>query len=266
MPELPEVETIRRELEGLLKGRRIVEAGSHPSEKFLPARLATGASVCRVDRRGKYLLLRLDGDRDLVIHLGMAGRLQITAPDLPPGDYVRAWWLLDEGGRLELHDVRRFGRVHLTINGRHDSIPTLAGMGPEPLSEEFTPQGFWLALKRSRSPLKAQLLSQRPIAGLGNIYADEALWLAGIRPSRRSVTRAEARRLHAAIRDVLKEAIAHRGTTFRDYRTLSGAGGENLSRLNCYGRGGLPCARCGERLCVTSVGSRTSTYCRICQR
>ncbi|MCE2524475.1 MAG: bifunctional DNA-formamidopyrimidine glycosylase/DNA-(apurinic or apyrimidinic site) lyase [Acidimicrobiia bacterium] len=266
MPELPEVETIRGQLEPRLVGRRITEAGSLASEKFLPARDAAGRTVARLSRRGKYLIVALSGGQDLVVHLGMTGRLQFTAAAPPSDGYVRAWWSLDDGAVLELHDVRRFGRVRLVPAGCYDTIPTLAQLGPEPLGAEFDAARLWAALRQSRRRVKTQLLSQRPVAGLGNIYADEALWRAGINPAKRRITRAEAAALHAAIPEVLRQAIAHRGTTFRDYRTLLGPGGDNYAHLDCYGRGGEPCRRCGAELRSRVLDARNTTYCPSCQR
>lgn len=282
MPELPEVETIRLELAPRLAGRRIVEAGSHRSEKFLPARETAGSVFGGVVRRGKYLVVALGGasqgdeagaapadsagGQELVVHLGMTGRLQFT-DDPPPSDgYVRAWWSLDDGSVLELHDVRRFGRVRLVPAGCYDTIPTLAQLGPEPLDNEFSASGLWDALRRSRRRVKTQLLSQRPVAGLGNIYADEALWRARINPAKRRISRAEAAALHAAIPDILRQAIAHRGTTFRDYRTLLGPGGDNFAHLDCYGRSGEPCRRCGTEMRSRVLDARNTTYCPACQR
>ncbi len=266
MPELPEVETIRRQLEPRLVGRRITEAAGHPSEKFLPARDVTGAKVDAVARRGKYLIVALGDGREMVLHLGMTGRLQFAAAGVPSDGYVRAWWGLDDGAALELHDVRRFGRVRVVPAGCYDTIPTLAQLGPEPLGEGFSAEGLWSALRRSTRRVKTQLLSQRPVAGLGNIYADEALWRSGINPAKRRITRAEAGALHAAIGDVLAQAIAHRGTTFRDYRTLAGSGGDNYAHLDCYGRRGEPCRRCGAELRSRVLDARTTTYCPACQR
>lgn len=266
MPELPEVETIRRQLEPRLRGRTISEAGGHPSEKFLPARDVAGATVGAVVRRGKYLIVALSDARELVLHLGMTGRLQFAAAEVPSDQYVRAWWSLDDGTALELHDVRRFGRVRVVRAGCYDSIPTLAQLGPEPLGEGFSAERLWSALRQSRRRIKTQLLSQRPVAGLGNIYADEALWRARINPAKRRITRAEAAALHAAIPDVLRQAIAHRGTTFRDYRTLLGPGGDNYALLDCYGRGGEPCRRCGVELRSRVLDARNTTYCPDCQR
>lgn len=279
MPEMPEVETIRRELAPRLAGRRVVEADSHPSEKFLPAREAAGSAFGGVARRGKYLIVALDGargtttgndagtgdDRELVLHLGMTGRLQFADAAAPSDGYVRAWWRLDDRTTLELHDVRRFGRVRVVRAGCYEAIPTLAQLGPEPLEADFTPGGLWSALRRSRSRVKTQLLSQRPVAGLGNIYADEALWRAGINPAKRVITQAEAAALHTAIGEVLRQAIDHGGTTFRDYRTLGGAGGDNLAHLDCYGRRGEACRRCDGELRSRILNARTTTYCAACQ-
>ena len=266
MPELPEVETIRRELAPRLVGRRITGAGSHPTEKFLPAREATGTTVGSVARRGKYLIVGLSDRREMVVHLGMTGRLQFAGGGAPSDTYVRAWWGLDDGAELELHDVRRFGRVRVVPAGRYDTIATLSHLGPEPLSGDFSAEGLWSALRRSNRRIKTQLLSQRPVAGLGNIYADEALWRAGIYPAKRRITRTEAAALHAAIGEVLRQAIGHRGTTLRDYRTLTGSGGNNLAHLDCYGRSGEPCRRCSTELRSRAVDARTTTYCPACQR
>ena len=266
MPELPEVETIRRQLEPRLVGHRIIEAAGHQSEKFLPAQSAAGTTVGGVARRGKYLIVALSDGRELVVHLGMTGRLQFAAAEVPSDHYVRAWWGLDDGSVLELHDVRRFGRVRVVPAGCYGTIPTLARLGPEPLGEEFSAAGLWSALRASTRKVKTQLLSQRPVAGLGNIYADEALWRSGINPAKRRITRTEAVSLHAAIGDVLEQAISHGGTTFRDYRTLMGSGGDNLAHLDCYGRRGEPCRRCGAELRSRVLDARNTTYCPACQR
>jgi formamidopyrimidine-DNA glycosylase len=265
VPELPEVETIRRRLAPRTIGRVIVAVDAHPSPKFAPARAAAGARVTGVDRRGKYLLIGLDTDRELVIHLGMTGQLRMTAPDVDPDPYVRARWLLDDGDALEYRDVRRFGRIAVVRAGDHVSLPTLATQGPEPLSDDFTADGLWRALARSRARVKTQLLSQRPVAGVGNIYADEALWRARIHPGRRAVTRPQAARLHAAVRAVLAQGIDNGGTTLRDYRTFDGGSGTNQHALDCYGRVGEPCRRCGLILVRRVYDGRGTTLCPGCQ-
>ena len=263
MPELPEVETVRRQLAPLVTGRSITEAWGHPSPKFASAPQAAGARVEAVGRRGKYLLLALDDDRELVVHLGMTGVLRLRPGDLDP--YVRAWWALDDGRVLELRDVRRFGRIGVVPVGEYASLPTLAVQGPEPWDEALDDGGLWKRTRRSRARIKTQLLSQRPLAGVGNIYADEALWRAGIHPARRTITRKEADRLLAELRLVLEQGIANGGTTLRDYRSPDGEPGRNQLELGCYGRAGEPCARCGTELRRTVIDARGTTFCPTCQ-
>jgi formamidopyrimidine-DNA glycosylase len=265
MPELPEVETIRRQLAPAIARRRITRGGGHPSAKFSAAGDASGATITDVRRRGKYLLIDLDDQRQLVVHLGMTGRLDIRPlDDRPRRLHVRAWWELGDR-TLELHDVRRFGRVAVVPTGDYRSLPTLAALGPEPLEPEFTPTGLWHAVRSSSVRVKTQLLSQRPVAGVGNIYADEALWRARINPAARTITHPAAGRLHAAIIDVLRAGVEHGGTTLRDYRTLDGSSGSNQFHLDCYGRSGEPCVRCGEMLARRTIDGRSTTWCRRCQ-
>lgn len=269
MPELPEVETIRAALEPVLRGRTVTAAGAHPSAKFSAAPEAVGHRVDGVRRRGKYLLAALtpvDGDepRELIVHLGMTGQL---GPDLAPDDpHTRAWWALDDGSRLTYRDVRRFGRIAVVAAGSYAGLPTLAALGPEPFGPGFTPDGLWRDLARSRARVKTQLLGQRVVAGVGNIYADEALWRAGIHPGARRVGRARAAVLHAAVRDALAAGLANGGTTLRDYRTVTGEPGRNQHALACYGRRGQPCLRCGTTLRGAVVDGRGTTWCPSCQR
>jgi formamidopyrimidine-DNA glycosylase len=287
VPELPEVETIRRQLRPRLRGRQITEAWAFPSPKFDQAVRAVGDTFGEVERRGKYLLCRLtpgtiaphdraepptsDGppSRELVVHLGMTGRLVVRPGGLgdgPDSPHRRAAWSLDDGTTLEFIDVRRFGRIAVVPVGRYGDLPTLAALGPEPFGEDFDPEALRRVVNASRRALKTQLLSQRPVAGLGNIYADEALWRAGVHPRARRLTRAQAGRLRDAIRDVLDAGIADGGTTLRDYRDARGDAGGHQARLECYGRAGLPCRRCGATLRRTVVDARTTTFCPTCQR
>lgn len=269
MPELPEVETIRRQLEPLVVGRRFGEAWAFPHPKFTPALEVGPATVERVGRRGKYLLIGLEDDRELVVHLGMTGSLRIR----PPGDtgdaHVRAWWALDpgevgcEGQALEYRDVRRFGRLAVAEGGAYSG--TLAVQGPDALDPTLTSGQLWQHLRASRRAVKTQLLSQRPIAGVGNIYADEALWRARIDPARRTVTRAQAAALLDALRDVLAGSIRYGGTTLSDYRTVDGREGRNQQRLDVYGQAGLPCPRCRTELRSRTLDARTTTWCPACQ-
>ncbi|MET0729352.1 MAG: bifunctional DNA-formamidopyrimidine glycosylase/DNA-(apurinic or apyrimidinic site) lyase [Acidimicrobiales bacterium] len=264
MPELPEVETVRRQLEPLVVGNQIVEGWGHPSAKFASAPFAAGATIESVGRRGKYLLLGLDDDRELIVHLGMTGQLRMRPGALDT--HVRAWWALEDGRVLELRDVRRFGRVGVVPAGEWATLPTLAAQGPEPWDPVLDDGGLWRNLRRSAAHLKTQLLSQRPIAGVGNIYADEALWRAGIHPGRRGITGREAQRLLAELRAALEQGIANGGTTLRDYRSVGGQPGRNQQDLSAYGRAGEPCLRCGTELRRTVLDGRGTTHCPLCQR
>lgn len=265
MPELPEVETIRRQLEPVVLGRRIVDAGGHSSAKFSPAGDAAGATLTALGRRGKYLIAVLDDGRELIVHLGMTGKLLVLTSDEEPSSYVRAWWRFEDGEMLVLHDVRRFGRIAVVPAGKYEELPTLAALGPEPFDEHFTGEHLWSAIRRSQARVKTQLLSQRPVAGVGNIYADEALWAAQVHPGRRRISRRQAEVLCDAIREVIQAGIDNGGTTLRDYRTPSGASGSNQHELRCYGRSGSPCERCGALLVATVYDGRTTTYCPACQ-
>jgi formamidopyrimidine-DNA glycosylase len=251
-------------------GRRFGEAWAFAHPKFSPALDAAGATVESVSRRGKYLLLGLDGDRELVVHLGMTGSLRVR-PRGDAGDaYVRAWWALDDGAgeSLEFRDVRRFGRLAVAVGGAYAG--TLALQGPDALDPSLTAEAFWRSLRSSRRAVKTQLLSQRPIAGVGNIYADEALWRSGVNPFRRTVTRAQAARLLGELREVLSASIHHGGTTLTSYRTsyrsVDGRPGRNQQRLEVYGHAGLPCPRCGTELRSRVLDGRTTTWCPSCQR
>jgi formamidopyrimidine-DNA glycosylase len=265
VPELPEVETVRRQLGPRITGRVIVDAGSHWSDKFTPAMEAVGTKVGEVDRRGKYLVVALDDGHELVIHLGMTGRLETTTEPGLDHPHLRAWWQLDDGYTLTFHDIRRFGRIRVVPTGDYSTIPTLAELGPDPFNPDFTGDSLWQAIRSSRRHLKTQLLSQRPVAGIGNIYADEALWLARINPSVRTLSRPRAARLAESIREALASGITHGGTTLRDYVTVDGEQGRNQHHLHCYGRAGEPCERCGTTLRSRSLDARTTTWCPVCQ-
>lgn len=267
MPELPEVETIRRQLEPRLRGRVVRDAWSHPSGKFTPARETVGSEFVGLGRRGKFLLAELDDGRELVIHLGMTGQLAIKADEGRPDDpHLRAWWRLDRGLALSFVDIRRFGRLRVVEAGDYRAIPTLAAAGPEPFDPDLDAATFHRLLSRSRRRIKTQLLSQRPVAGVGNIYADEALWIAEINPAATRIGPDRAKRLLQAVRDVLGQGIENGGTTLRDYRDAEGRSGGNQHELAAYGRGGLPCLRCGTALRTRVIDARTTTFCPECQR
>jgi formamidopyrimidine-DNA glycosylase len=278
MPELPEVESVRRQLAPELTGRRVVDVwwDPHPHARLSGLEQLAGRRLVAVERRGKFLRCPLepaasDGELELVLHLGMTGSLRFvpTDPADPDGGltHVRVRLELDDGRTLCFRDPRRFGRASVVVAGRYaEVVPTLATLGPEPLSDGFTVEGFQAALARSRAPVKALLLGQRIVAGVGNIYADEALWQARIHPAARGVGPRRAAALHAAIRDVLAAAIDREGTTFRDYQMVNGASGRNAAYLHAYGQAGRPCARCGTTMVASVVAARGTTHCPRCQR
>jgi formamidopyrimidine-DNA glycosylase len=262
MPELPEVESVRRQLQPELRGRRVVKIWTDVQRRFHHPELLEGHTVMEVGRRGKFLICPLDGGLELVLHLGMTGVLHFG----PADPWSRARIGLDDGRELVFRDVRRFGTLAVVRAGVYEALPTLAHLGPEPLSEAFDPVRFAIALAATRSPVKPYLLTQRAVAGVGNIYADEALWLARIHPASRHVGRRRAFDLHAAIREVLEQAIAREGTTFRDYRMVNGASGRNGTFLIAYGQAGRPCPRCQAPLRKMVLGGRGTTFCPNCQR
>jgi formamidopyrimidine-DNA glycosylase len=284
VPELPEVESVRRQLAPLVTGRTVVgtERDPYPARRLGPLDRSVGGRIVRVDRRGKFLLLPLVSPPqgapastpvELIIHLGMTGIVRVLEQDDPAGaigadgQHVRVRLLLDDGHVLILRDARRFGRVTVVDAGDYArEAPTLAALGPEPLSEDFTVDGFAAGLAASRASVKARLLDQRLVAGVGNIYADESLWRASIHPASRRVGSVRAARLHGAVREVLSAAVEREGTTFRDYQLVNGQSGRYLTELDVYGRAGQPCRRCGTTLRGAIVAQRGTTYCPRCQR
>ena len=267
MPELPEVETIRSELAPRLTGRALVRVEildprlTRPIDLFEVAEELEGDRVVAVERRGKYLVLRLESGLALLVHLRMTGGFAFE-----PASHERAILELDDGTRLAYRDVRRFGTWLVLEDAELD--PYLAGKhGPEPLGSRFTAD--WLAARLAvrRAPVKAVLLDQRVVAGLGNIYADEALWRARLNPLRpaESLTRDEAGRLHRAIRAALRTGIARQGATLRDYARPEGSAGSMQTEFRVYGRDGEPCPRCGTPIAKARVAGRGTWYCPHCQ-
>jgi formamidopyrimidine-DNA glycosylase len=270
VPELPEVETVRRRLAPLLEGRRLerVEIAdarlTRPLDPVAVGADLEGERVERLDRRGKYLILRFESGRALLVHLRMTGTL-LRSPAADP--YVRAVLTLDDGSEIGYRDVRRFG-TWLPLDA-DELEPYLASrLGEEPLGEAFTPAALREALRGRKAPLKAALLDQRTVAGVGNIYADEALWRAQLHPLRPagSLKAAEAAALHGAVREALLAGIARQGATLRDYRQPDGAEGGMQHEFRVYGRGGEPCERCGTPIDKIRVAGRGTWYCPRCQR
>jgi formamidopyrimidine-DNA glycosylase len=266
VPELPEVESVRRQLEPELTGRRVDRTwiDPHPGvpRQFHRVDRSAGRRIHDVGRRGKFLICPMDGGVELIMHLGMTGSLRFDVDD----PYVRARLTLDDGRDLVYRDVRRFGRIAVVDRGDYAALPMLAALGPEPLSDEFDPARFAADLASTKAQIKPYLLTQKPVAGVGNIYADEALWLARIHPASRRVGPKRAAALHAAIREVLLASVEREGTTFRDYRMVDGASGSNARFLVAYGREGKPCPRCSTPMRRIVLAGRGTTYCPRCQR
>jgi formamidopyrimidine-DNA glycosylase len=273
MPELPEVETVRRQLEPALVGRRFerVTIEDHRLVRpYEPAEVAAeleGEHVAAVERRGKYLIVRFESGRVLLIHLRMTGSL-LCAPNglLPDDPHRRAVVRLDDGSDVAYRDVRRFG-TWLLLEPEQAEPYLAARVGEEPLDTLFTAARLGERLAGRRTSLKAALLDQRTLAGMGNIYVDEALWRARLNPLRPAATldRNELRRLHRGIRAALEHGLARQGSTLRDYRLPDGSGGSMQDEFRVYGRRDEPCDRCGTLIARTQVAGRTTWFCPTCQ-
>jgi len=278
MPELPEVETVRRALVPAMQGRKITAAfvGRDDLRWPLPPDLAdriTGRQVTGLDRRAKYILIRLSGDEVLLLHLGMSGSVRIhhTPPQLGKHDHVMVEMAPDATGQpafVVFRDPRRFGWIDLFLANAESQHKLLAQLGPEPLGNEFSPAYLAACLKTRTGPIKTVLLNQQLVAGLGNIYVSEALFRAGISPRRRasSIRGVRADRLATAIIDTLRAAIADGGTSLRDHVQPGGDIGYFVQRLAVYGRAGEPCPTCAAPVQSLVQAGRRSFYCSHCQR
>lgn len=275
MPEMPEVETIRKTLAPHMEGRRITKADLRlerlvklPSDpKDFVARLE-GRRVESLSRRGKYLCFQLDGAGDIfIVHLGMTGQLYFSPEGKTDRPYTRLAMLLDDGSSLLFADLRTLGALYLASPGEIPLVRGFHTLGPEPLTKDFTKKYLQDCLTGRQTKIKSLLLDQRAIAGLGNIYADEALFLAGIHPERKAKTLKgqEIGRLYEAVNKVIKEGIADGGTTFSDYRDAHGERGHHQENLYAYQRTGKPCRVCGAAIRRLVIGGRSSHFCPICQ-
>jgi formamidopyrimidine-DNA glycosylase len=294
MPELPEVETVARDLQRWVAGATITDAEvrwertirhPQPGERF--AAELRGATIRRVGRRAKSVLLHLADGRVMTVALRMTGALIVAPPGTPDDRYARVVFRLADGRELRYRDVRKFGRIGLWERGgvpRRGPRPkagrrvaearppyrvgdVFARHGPEPLAHSFSAARLADRLNGRSARLKTLLLDQTFIAGVGNIYADEALWRARLHPLRAAdtLTPAEVRRLHRAIRAVLRQGIANRGASFADYVGADGEPGDNAERLAVYRRTGQPCQRCGRPISRIVVGQRSTHFCPHCQ-
>ncbi|MDR2007080.1 MAG: bifunctional DNA-formamidopyrimidine glycosylase/DNA-(apurinic or apyrimidinic site) lyase [Acidaminococcales bacterium] len=272
MPELPEVENIRRTLRPHLLGRGIADVQIYldriikwPSAKDFSAGIAGGV-INDVSRRGKYLLVSLASQKLLVAHMRLTGALIASGPgDAPP--YARVRFSLSDGNCLWYTDVRTLGALYL-LGAGENVIKGLRELGPEPIDGQLTAACFAQIMKKRSAAVKGVLLDQSAIAGVGNIYADEALALAGVMPSRKAsdLSPEEAERLREALIGVIGQGIANRGTSFRDYKDGDGKKGDNQNYLLVYGRRGQPCLKCGAPLAYARVAGRGTTYCPRCQK
>ena len=274
MPELPEVETIRRDLELKVKGKRIerviirneksVKAPS-PGEFVLKME---GKVFYQMHRRGKYLILGLDSGDSLVLHLGMTGRL-IYSKTKEEIDYSRVIFLLENSAQLSFTDVRGFGGLWFVPDKKFEEVVSaLASLGPEPLKKEFTQEKFKQLLKGKKGKIKSVLMDQTFIAGVGNVYAQEALFLSGIHPTRSPslLLDQEIGKLYHSLLNVLREAISYRGSSVDTYVDLDGREGNYEPRLGVYGRAGSNCLRCGAVIERMEVGGRGTYFCPRCQK
>ncbi|RTR28334.1 DNA-formamidopyrimidine glycosylase [Deinococcus radiophilus] len=268
MPELPEVETTRRKIAPLVTGRTVLEIEHFSPDKYPDTELAHGRIISEVQRRGKYLILPLadqaggPADYELIVHLGMTGGFRLEETQ-----HTRLTLRLNDGA-LHFHDPRRFGKVRVVRVGDYAALPTLAAMGPEPLEDDFALEPFAEAAAKAGA-VKPWLLSQKPVAGVGNIYADEALWRAQIHPAQTRLSAEQAAQLHTAIREVMEEAVNLGGSSLGggtgNYRQHDGDWGGFQLQHAAYGRGGQPCPRCGTPIEKTVLGQRGTHHCPQCQ-
>ena len=296
MPELPEVETVARDLQRVVAGARITDAEvrwdrtiANPQPPALFVDQLRDAEISRVGRRAKSVLIHLGDGRVMTVALRMTGALIVAPPGTPDDPYVRVVFRLADGREIRYRDVRKFGRIGLWEGGglrarrvsgsrrgraiREGRAPYRVGdvfgrHGPEPLTRSFSSARFAERLRRRSARLKTLLLDQSFVAGVGNIYADEALWRARLHPLRAAdtLTPEEVRRLHRAVRRVLRQAIENRGSSFSDYVGADGEPGANAERLSVYRRTGEPCLRCGRTIERIVVGQRSTHFCAHCQR
>jgi formamidopyrimidine-DNA glycosylase len=272
MPELPEVETIRRDLLPLVSGRTITEATISPNAprlvQLIPpeefCRQIAGRRIEDISRRGKYLLLHLTGGLYWIVHLRMTGRLFHRESGCPEGPHLRATFRLDTGASLCFVDLRKFGTMWLI----DDPEIVVSKLGPEPLSDDFTVDYLRSILKRRSAPVKSVLLDQAAIAGVGNIYADEACYNAGVNPrkSANKLSKQKAEALHAGVRQALLDALGDRGSSFDDYVDGRGSKGAHQLNVRVFRRTGEPCFICGRPIRRGKVGGRSTHYCPRCQR
>jgi formamidopyrimidine-DNA glycosylase len=274
LPELPEVETVTADLRPHLVGRTIAGCDlrfpaivRHPSPPAFVSGV-TGRRIEAMSRRGKYILHHVDSGELMVVHLGMTGQWRYVRPDAEEPPHLHAVFTLDDGFQVRYRDARRFGRLLLGTEEELVGDRKMPRLGPEPIDPDFTATDLYRRLHVRRAPLKALLLDQMVVAGVGNIYADEACFQARVRPDRpaNTLSRQAVGRLREALDRSLRMAIANRGSSVADYRDAWGEAGRQQEELLVYGRGGRPCVRCGRPLSLVRLAGRSTVFCRHCQR
>lgn len=272
MPELPEVETVRRGLTKLVEGSTIKSVDVlYPKMVNLPPKdfenALKGKKIDRIDRRGKYLLIRLSDHLTIVSHLRMEGKYDVEPDGAPLDKHTHVVFHLTNGRELRYNDTRKFGRMNLVDTGTEMSVAGLKTIGPEPTEQALTLDYITAIFKKSRKVIKPFLLDQSNIAGLGNIYADEVLWLSKINPKQpvNSLKPAQIKRLRKNIITEIQMAIDGHGTTVHSYSTAYGEAGNFQNHLNVYGRQGEPCPRCGTKIVKIKLAQRGTHYCPKCQ-
>ena len=273
MPEMPEVEQVRKTLAPHIENRKIQAVDvylerliKYPTvDKFIAG--LVGKTITKIGRKGKYLVLHLGEEQQLIVHLRMTGALIAQSSDLEAPPYAKIKFTLSDNVTMWFTDIRTFGTLYLVTNN-DTYIEGYETLGPEPLSEGLTYEYLAPLAAKSRKPIKTFILDQHIIAGLGNIYADECLALSSIKPMRvaNTLTEAEIRALIDAVNAVIAQGIKNKGTTFRDYKDGEGNKGSNQNYLLVYGRGGEPCKKCRQTLSTTKIGGRGTVYCDNCQK
>ncbi|RYL93811.1 DNA-formamidopyrimidine glycosylase [Sporolactobacillus sp. THM7-4] len=273
MPELPEVETVKRTLNELVIGKTVehVEVRwpriiKRPGDWNRFCELLAGETIHKVDRRGKFLLFDFDS-KVMVSHLRMEGRYRLDPEDAPVDQYTHVIFHFTDGTALRYRDVRKFGTMHLFEKGEEWGLPPLIKLGPEPLSPSFSIEGLLADCRKTKRAIKVLLLDQSAVVGLGNIYVDEALFRARIHPLTPAcaLSRQDAARLHQAIIDTLSEAVRLGGSSIRTFVNSQGHMGFFQQELRVYGRPGLPCVNCGTPIKKIKVGGRGTHFCPTCQ-
>ncbi|GBG95640.1 formamidopyrimidine-DNA glycosylase [Ligilactobacillus salitolerans] len=273
MPELPEVETVRRGLSALVIDKKVIGVDviypkiivGDPSEF---KEQVSGRTISAIDRRGKYLLFRFSADLTMVSHLRMEGKYSVKDAAVPLDKHTHVVFNFDDGTQLRYNDVRKFGRMQLVETGMEKMLPSLQKLGPEPTPETFDAQAFYQALHRRKKAVKTALLDQTLVVGLGNIYVDEVLWQTKIHPETKcaNITEQQALVLHDNIILELERAIAAHGTTVFTFTDANSHSGSFQNQLNVYGKKGEPCPRCQTPIQKIVVGQRGTHFCPHCQQ